>query len=143
MDLERTTAYAMRMGNRQAIVELEQLMHVEGITVSRDTCPVRHHFAPHCYAREMFLPAGICVVGKIHKHAHVNTISQGRVSVLTEQEGVQTLHAPLTFVSSPGTKRVVWVHEDTVWTTVHVTEETDLAKIEAEIIATSFEELAL
>jgi hypothetical protein len=49
--------------------------------------------------------------------------------------------APATFVSQPGTKRVVYALKDTVWTTVHVTESTDLDEIEAEIIAPSFEAL--
>lgn len=101
-------------------------------------CPVTHHFAPGLYAREIFIPAGFVIVGKIHRHAHVNTISKGRVVVATEF-GTQELVAPCTFVSQPGTKRAVVAHEDTIWTTYHPTEETDLAKIEEHVIAPSFE----
>jgi hypothetical protein len=36
-------------------------------------------------------------------------------------------------VSKPGTKRIGYVHEEMVWTTVHVTEETDIEKLEAEL----------
>jgi quercetin dioxygenase-like cupin family protein len=104
-------------------------------------CPLKHHFAPGSYAREIFLPAGSLVVGKIHKHAHVNVISQGHCTVYTDT-GTRELRAPVTFVSEPGTKRVVLAHADTVWTTVHVTNETDLTKIEDEVIATSYDELA-
>jgi hypothetical protein len=35
------------------------------------------------------------------------------------------------------------VHEDTIWTTVHATDETDLEKLEEEIIAKTFEELEM
>lgn len=105
-------------------------------------CPLNHHFAPGAYAREILLPAGSLVVGKIHKHAHINVISKGRVIVITET-GMITMEAPYTFVSAPGTKRVVFAVEDTVWTTVHVTTETDLEKLEEEIIAPSYEALAL
>jgi len=70
----------------------------------------------------------------------VNVISQGRVRVFTEQEGLLELAAPCTFVSSPGTKRAVLVLEETVWTTVHVTDKTDLAEIEREVIASDFME---
>jgi hypothetical protein len=100
-------------------------------------CPVTHHFAPGLYAREIFLPAGFVVVGKIHRHAHINTISKGRVSVATEF-GTTELQAPCTFVSQPGTKRVVVAHEDTIWTTYHPTDETDLGRIEAHVIAPTF-----
>lgn len=102
-------------------------------------CPLKHHFAPGAYAREILLPAGSLVIGKIHKHAHVNVISQGRVSVMTEG-GRKDLQAPCTFVSDVGTKRAVYAHEDTVWTTIHVTNETDMAKLEDEIIAKSYDE---
>jgi hypothetical protein len=104
-----------------------------------DMCPIKHHFAPGLYAREIFIPAGTLIIGKIHNHAHVNTISKGRVVVVTEF-GTEELTAPHSFVSQPGTKRAVVAQEDTIWTTYHPTEETELAKIEAHVIAPSFEE---
>jgi hypothetical protein len=112
--------------------ELAQLPQID--------CPLKHHFAPGAYAREILLPAGSLVIGKIHKHAHVNVISKGKVSVVTE-DGVARYQAPITFISSVGTKRAVYAHEDTVWTTVHVTKETDPEKLEDEIIAKSYDEL--
>jgi quercetin dioxygenase-like cupin family protein len=111
------------------------LPHTPGNT--DELCPVTHHHAPGLYAREIFIPAGVLIVGKIHKHSHVNTISKGRVIVATEF-GTQELVAPVTFVSVPGTKRAVVAQEDTIWTTYHPTEETDLAKIEEEVIAPDF-----
>ena len=103
-------------------------------------CPLKHVFAPGAYAREIFIPAGSIVVGKIHKHAHLNMLMNGRVTVITEK-GREELTGPLTMVSQAGTKRALYAHEDTVWVTVHLTEETDLAKIEDEIIAKDFKEL--
>ena len=147
----------LALSRRQAILSLQaELLALppEGVRVSEDKvyvpvdathCPLRHHFAPHSYGREMFLPRGTVVVGKIHKHSHVNVISQGRVRVLTEGEGALELQAPITFVSSPGTKRCVDVLEDTIWTTMHVVSmenpsESDLPAIEREVIATDFPE---
>lgn len=101
--------------------------------------PLVHHFSPGLYAREIHMKAGDLVVGKIHKHAHVNNISKGRVRVTTEF-GKEEFQAPYQFVSLPGTKRAVLVLEDCIWTTYHPTKETDLAKIESEVIAESYEE---
>ena len=42
--------------------------------------------------------------------------------------------------SPPGTKRVVFAVTDVVWTTVHVTDKTDLGEIEDFVIAKTFEE---
>jgi hypothetical protein len=100
--------------------------------------PLKHHFAEGSYGREIFIPAGSMVIGKIHRHSHVNVISMGRVFVATEFDSL-VLEAPYTFVSMPGTKRAVYAITDTVWTTIHVTDETDLQKIEDAVIAPDFE----
>ena len=141
MEIEVMRERALQLGRRGAILRLQDAIISEGRDVGPASCPVKHHFAPGSYGREMTLPAGMVVVGKIHKHAHINVISKGRVQVFTEQDGVLELAAPCTFVSSPGTKRVVHVLEETVWTTVHVTDKTDLAEIEREVIATDFSEV--
>ncbi len=124
----------------------EQLCKLESALRGLDTdiaenFPLQHHFAPGTYAREILLPADSLVVGKIHIHGHLNIISRGLVSVATEF-GVVTYDArerPVTFASLPGTKRAVYAHEDTIWTTIHLTTSTDLEQIEKEVIAPSFE----
>lgn len=141
MEIEVLHERALQLGRRKAIMHLQDAIVYGGLDVGPAACPVQHHFAPGAYGREMTIPAGLVVVGKIHKHAHINVISKGRVQVFTEQDGVLELAAPCTFVSSPGTKRVMHVLEETVWTTVHVTDKTDLAEIEREVIATDFSEV--
>lgn len=102
--------------------------------------PLQHVFAPGAYARTIFIPAGSVIVGKIHKHQHLNILSMGHVTVFTEGGGEEDLQGPLTMVSPAGTKRAVYAHTDTVWTTIHLTNETDLAKIEEHVIAKTYEE---
>ena len=122
---------------REAIADLAATMwEVQGES-GLEAFPVRHHFAPGSYGREIFLPARTVIVGKIHRHSHLNVLSAGKVIVLTER-GLEELVAPCTFVSPEGTRRVVYTVEDAVWTTVHVTNETDLAVIERDIIAEDY-----
>lgn len=102
--------------------------------------PLQHTFAPGVYVRTIFIPAGSVIVGKIHKHRHANVLSQGHVTVLTEGGGLEDLRGPLTMVSEPGTKRAVYAHTDTVWTTIHPTDKSDLTDIEDEVIAKTYEE---
>ena len=64
-------------------------------------------------------------------------ISVGKIAVVTEF-GSEIIDGPRTWVSQPGTKRAVTAIEDTIWTTVHPTEETDLEKIESHVIAPSY-----
>ena len=103
-------------------------------------CPLQHVFAPGAYARTIFIPMGTVIVGKIHKHQHLNILSQGEVLVITEGAGLQTLRGPLTMVSPAGTKRALRALTDVVWTTIHLTDKTNLAEIEDEVIAKDFEE---
>lgn len=132
-----------RMANgasRDQILALQALMETEFTEPWEDDFPLLHTFAPGLYARQMTIPKGGIIIGKIHRHAHVNTISKGKVWVVTEF-GKEEITGPVTFVSQPGTKRVVVAQEETIWTTYHPTEETDLAKIEEYVIAPSYEAL--
>ncbi len=103
-------------------------------------CPLQHSFIDGVYVRTIHIPAGTVIVGKIHKHSHANILSQGEVSVFTEGGGLERLKGPLTMVSEAGTKRAVYAHTDTVWTTIHKTDETDLDKIERYVIADTYQE---
>lgn len=96
-------------------------------------CPLKHYFAPGVYVREIFMPAGTIVVGKIHKTEHFNIIQKGRVRVFQEG-GDFEIAGPLTFVSGAGVQKVLYIMEDTIWSTVHITQERDLVKLEAELI---------
>jgi quercetin dioxygenase-like cupin family protein len=104
--------------------------------------PLTHHFAPEVYGREMLLPAGKVIIGKIHRHAHLNVITQGRAVVATEF-GRKEVKAGDVFVSEPGTKRAVMAIEDTKWITIHPNQANtqDLAKIEEYVIAPDYEAL--
>jgi len=117
-----------------------------------DRCTLKHYFTPidkkfgcSAYAREIFIPKGTVVIGKIHRHQHLNFILKGKVSVNTEF-GKKYLEAPCTFISEVGLKRAVYAEEDTIWTTVHLTEfpgEENLDKIENEVISPTYEEIGL
>lgn len=100
-----------------------------------------HHFSKDCYVRELFIPKHTLLVGKIHKHQTTNILAQGSVSVLTEGQEILRIKAPFVFVSQPGAKRVIFAHEDSTWINAHGTNETDLEKIEDEMIAKEYKEV--
>ena len=95
--------------------------------------PVVHHFAPGVYMRQMDAAAGTLVVSKMHRTEHMNILLKGSLTVATEN-GIELLKAPCVLKSMPGTKRIGYFHEDSSWITVHPTEETDLEKIEQQMI---------
>jgi len=104
--------------------------------------PIQHYFANGVYAREMSLPAGVLIVGKIHNFENLCVISKGKVRVVTD-EGTAELSAPTTFVGKAGVKRVILALEDTVWTTFHTSIDDDLEKIEQHHIAPSYDDFKL
>ena len=99
-----------------------------------------HTFAPGVYVRTAYIKAGSIIVGKIHKHKHANIVNKGDVTVVTESGGIQHISGFMPMVSEAGTKRALHAHTDTIWTTIHLTNSTDLAEIEKELIAETYEE---
>ena len=89
----------------------------------------KHYFSPGVYAREITIPAGTLLTGRIHKYTQLNILSGGEMSVLTE-DGIVRVKAPFTVVSPPGTKRIAIAHTDCTWTTILATDETDAEKME-------------
>ena len=125
---------------RDIIFQVEAALKQRSDARGEDPWPLKHMFTDGAYARQIFLPKGSLTVGKIHRHSHFAFLSIGDVSVLSEK-GVERIQGPSFMTSPPGIKRVVYAHEDTLWTSIHVTSETDLRKIEDYVIAPTYEAL--
>lgn len=92
-----------------------------------------HHFAQGVYGRELRIPAGTRVMGKVHRHSTLNILAAGELAVTTP-DGPQVLKAPAIFVSPAGTRKLGMAITDCVFLNVHASQETDLEKLEAELI---------
>lgn len=132
------------MASRAGILSIEETLRAtfdsDGSGNWEDDFPCDHYFSLGIYCREIHIPAGHVVVGKIHKFEHINVISKGRVTCMTEF-GVEVYEAPCTFISKAGIKRVVYAHEDTVWAGFFPSTTGSPADVEKDIICKSFEEL--
>lgn len=117
--------------SREQIVRLQQSM----VPIQCQMPEAVHHFAPGMYGREFSMPAGMTVVGKIHKHGHIMMCVKGRATVVDEF-GRYEVAAGFVQSSRPGAKRVVYAHEATTFVTVHLnpSDTQDLEVIEAEHI---------
>ena len=101
--------------------------------------PLNHFFADGCYIREIFNPKGELLVTGIHKVKHPFFLMKGDMTILMEGE-IKRIRAPHFGITLPGTKRIIYCHEDCVFITVHATELTDIKEIEEEIIAKDFDD---
>lgn len=95
--------------------------------------PVQNDFAPGLYVRTIKVPKGATLTGKVHATEHVFIISKGSMLIATE-DGKRVVKAPFQCIGKPGMKRVGYALEDTVCTNIHITDETDLMRLEAELI---------
>tara|TARA_R110000787_G_scaffold284584_2_gene398492 strand:+ start:21742 stop:22260 length:519 start_codon:yes stop_codon:yes gene_type:complete len=133
---------------RQAIYNIENdLKSIDSVDFNtyigdNEACPLQHSFSDGIYVREIFIPKGMLLTGKIHKHEHPNFLLKGEVMVLTEIGGTEILKAPCSMISKPGTKRALYAITDLVWTTIHhnPTNTQDLKKLEKIVIAKDYKE---
>jgi hypothetical protein len=117
------------LNRRERIQEFENAL----LELPQVELKVKHYFAGGMYAREMFIPKGTMLTGALHLFEHINVCSKGDISVYTE-DGVQRVQAPATLVCPPGSKRIGYAHEDTVWITFHATDAKTVEEAEATLV---------
>ena len=120
--------------SKEALIALEQ----EILAMPQIPLVNKHYFSNGIYARELLMPAGSCVTGKIHKQEHICTISYGDVTVVTD-EGTERYTGHSTFIGKPGSKRALYMHEDTMWTAYHRTDKTTVEEAEAEVVTNDYQ----
>jgi len=80
--------------------------------------PVTQYFGHGVYMREITIPAGCLLTGKIHKHPCFSIVLTGRMEVITDQ-GPKIVEAGQVFESPAGVKRAGRALEECRWITVH------------------------
>ena len=100
-----------------------------------DEIPITHKFADGIYIRQMNMKAGQIVVGATHKHLHVWFLMTGRVLINNYGEKIEHV-APCYTISNPGSKRVIYAVEDSIFVNVHKnpTNTKDIKELEKRII---------
>ena len=119
--------------------EIDRLQ-VEMSLLPQAELETEHYFAGGMYCRKLIRPAGTLIVGKVHKKDHFFLCAAGEIIAWSEK-GMVRLKAGDIICSKPGTKRVTLAVTDAIGITFHKTDETDLDKIELEMIEP--DELAL
>jgi len=134
--------------NELALTRKNQIFKLEEVLkdLPQVTPRLTHHFTEGVYVRAIYLPKGIVLTSKIHRHGCVNIMARGHVRTVTTtqtEEVVEVYKGFAIFSGTPGMKRAMVALEDTVWITVHANpdNERDLEKLEARFIANNFEEL--
>tara|TARA_R110000824_G_scaffold43033_1_gene126032 strand:- start:781 stop:1245 length:465 start_codon:yes stop_codon:yes gene_type:complete len=103
--------------------------------------PLKHTFADGIYVRQMDMKADSMVVGAIHNHLHVWFLLTGRLAVITE-DTTEEFISPCYVLATPGSKRVIYAIEDSIFVNVHKNPNNikDIKKLEDEIVSLTFED---
>lgn len=108
----------------------EKIEAMEAVMLEHEqvAIPVEHRFVNGMYAREILIPKGTMLTGRVHKFGYVDIMLSGDITVATP-DGTKRLTGINIMEGYPGRKRAGYAHEDTRWITVHRTEETDADKM--------------
>ena len=137
----------IKLSTRKKILDFQSMLVNKADEVNivthqdSDIFPLKHTFADGIYVRQMSMNPGSVVVGAIHKHLHVWFLLTGHISVVTE-ENTEDYIAPCYVVATPGTKRVIYAHEKSIFVNVHKnpTNTQDIQQLEKNIVAKDFKE---
>jgi len=103
--------------------------------MEQTACPLSHQFQEGLYIREIRIPAGILLTGRIHKHGHVCQLLEGSVVLIHPGGQREAFQAPSEILTLPGYQMVVYAVTDVIARTVHPnpTNERDIAVLDADI----------
>jgi hypothetical protein len=91
---------------------------------------IDHFFSDNVYGRLCIMEADDRVIGKVHKTNHLSILLEGTATI-SSKYGTATYKAPHIIYAFKGDKRAVLAHTKVKYLTIHVTDETDLDKLEA------------
>lgn len=100
------------------LIDVVEVMLLEDEELEPIEFPLTHVFIPGFYIRQIFMPSGSKLTSQIHKTRHPYVISQGKLIIYNKGEAVE-LVAPITGITNPGTRRILWIISDTIFTTFH------------------------
>jgi len=115
-----------------SVSELEATM----LSLPQAECPVIHSFVDGCYVREVHMKAGTFAVGHHQNFEHANIFVQGKVQLINDDGTTTILTAPMIFKGKPG-RKVGHILEDVIWRNVYITDERDVALLEALLLTKS------
>ncbi len=145
MQKEITQAYSNKVDNLvklfSKIEDGESIVGSGKEIIHHEITPLKHSFADQVYIRQMDMKKGTVVIGAIHKHLHVWFLLTGKLTVATKN-GVEDFISPCYVVSQPGSQRVIYADEDSIFVNVHKNPNntTNIEKLEKEIVALNKEE---
>ena len=139
------------LSKREEIQALQELLisNADGENIEGDgneilhsnNFPLKHTFADGIYIRQMDMKSDSMVIGAIHNHLHAWFLLTGHLMVVTE-DTTEEFIAPCYVLATPGSKRVIYAMEDSIFVNIHKNPNNikDIKELEDEIVSLTFED---
>lgn len=102
--------------------------------------PVKHYHIEGVYVRELFIPAGTVLTGKIHNKENISILSQGELMISNGDSALRIIKAPYTVVDKPGVKRLGYAITDCTFINVLRSDKKTVPELEEELVSDTFEQ---
>jgi hypothetical protein len=121
--------------------QIEQLK-AESLKLPQVDIPVINFFSDGVYVREMRVPAGTTITGKIHKYSTVDVLLEGSILVVNDLGHQLKMEAPLVFESKPGISKAGYAITDVRWLTIHGVDDDsrDISELESRLVVENYDE---
>ena len=96
--------------------------------------PTEHFLLEGMYARQIRIPAHTAFVGRRHKKMHYFMCLAGGAWVCGDSDKPINIHSGMLLMCRPGSQRIGVTYADTIFVTVHRTEEDQLQNIEDDCV---------
>lgn len=102
----------------EQIDELEAAILNDCILVD---CPLKHVFSPGLYTRTILMVKGAVLTSMVHRNEHQYIVSKGVALVRVGEGEWKRISAPYIDKTPPGARRVLYIEEECIWTSIHHT----------------------
>jgi quercetin dioxygenase-like cupin family protein len=109
-----------------------QALKAAALELTQVVMPTKHFLLEGMYLRQILIPSGTAFIGRKHKKPHYFMCLKGGAMVTLEDGTIGNLQAGMILMSPPGVQRAGVTYEDTIFVTVHRTDETRLEDIESD-----------
>ena len=99
---------------------------------------LEHFFGEGTYIRKITMNKNSVIMSAIHLITHPYFVLTGKATVLGPG-GIEIISGPHFGITKPGTQRLLYIHEDMEWYTVHPTEKTNVEEIVNEVTSTTYD----
>jgi len=143
-DLNMNKAVMQIMNDRETpMLKRVESLETAMLKLPQSEIPVRNFEGDNIYAREIEVPAGTFLTGGLHKYDHISILVKGKLLYWTlDDDEASILNGYSVNITKAGTKRVVYVLEDSIWITSHHVPGNDRTAEDARayLTAVSYEE---